>query len=74
MRGEYRDAIRYYERLRHLGSPTPALLNALGEAYYKSGQREKAIEVLSESLKIEPNQPEVKSFLEKLEQGKIKPF
>ena len=74
IREEYRDAIRYYERLRHLGSPTPALLNALGEAYYKSGQREKAIEVLSESLKIEPNQPEVKSFLEKLKEGKIKPF
>lgn len=74
MREEYKDAIRYYERLRRLGSPTPALLNALGEAYYKSGQREKAMEVLSESLEIEPNQPQVKSFLEKLKEGKIKPL
>ena len=56
------------------GYHTPALLNALGEAYYKSGQREKTMEVLSESLKIEPNQPQVKSFLEKLKEGKIKPF
>ena len=56
------------------GSPTPALLNALGEAYYKTGQREKTIEVHSESLKIELNQPELKSFLEKLKAGKIKPF
>ena len=74
MREEYKDAIRYYERLRRLGSPTAALLNALGEAYYKSGQREKAIEVLSESLKVDPNQPQVKSFLEKLKEEKIKPL
>ena len=73
MREKYRYAIRYYERLCQLGSPTPALFNALGEAYFKSGQLEKAIEVLLEFLKIEPNQSQVKSFLEKSKEGKIKP-
>ena len=62
----YRDAIRYYERARRLKPPTVELLNALGAAYYDSGNLEKAKEVLTESLKINPDQPYVKQLLETL--------
>ncbi|TKJ29233.1 hypothetical protein CEE39_09335 [bacterium (candidate division B38) B3_B38] len=62
----YRDAIRYYERARRLKPPTIELLNSLGAAYYDSGNREKAKEVFSESIKLKPDQPYIKQLLEKL--------
>jgi len=39
--------------------------NLLGKAYLQSGDKDKAIKVLSDSLEIEPNQPEIASLISK---------
>jgi tetratricopeptide (TPR) repeat protein len=39
------------------------LLNALGFCYYKTGQKEKALEVLKASLLLNTEQPEVKKLI-----------
>jgi GWxTD domain-containing protein len=62
----YYDAIRFYERARLVEQPTAELLNALGEAYLKSENKEKAKEVFSQSLKINPDQPKLKELLKEL--------
>ena len=62
----YYDAIRFYERARMTKEPSAELLNALGEVYLKSGNKEKAKEVFSQSIKLNPDQPKLKELLEEL--------
>jgi Tfp pilus assembly protein PilF len=40
-----------------------SLLNALGFCYYKTGQKDKALEVLRASLKLNTEQPEVRKLI-----------
>ena len=40
-----------------------SLLNALGFCYYKTGQKDKALEVLNASLKLNTEQPEVRKLI-----------
>jgi GWxTD domain-containing protein len=42
------------------------LLNALGECYQKLGRKEDAIAVLESSLKLKPEQPEIRKLLESI--------
>ncbi len=39
------------------------VLNALGTCYWRTGQKQKALDVLNASLKLDPNQPEVKKLI-----------
>jgi tetratricopeptide (TPR) repeat protein len=48
----YRKALRYSEEAYHLEPENGDLLNTLGVAYYRAGNYEKALDVLSRSEKI----------------------
>jgi len=43
-----------------------ALLNALGECYQKLGRKDDAVTVLESSLKLKPDQPDVRKLLESI--------
>ncbi len=43
------------------------LLNSLGYAYYKTAQKEKALEVLNASLRLNPEQEEVKKLIREIQ-------
>lgn len=62
----YYDAVRFYERARQVQEPTAELLNALAEAYLNSGNKEKAREIFSQSLEINPDQPQLRELLKQL--------
>lgn len=46
------------------------LLNALGECFYRTGEKAKAIEALQASLRLNPNQEAVKKLLQEIEKNK----
>jgi len=43
------------------------LLNALGECFWRTGDRTRALEALSASLRLNPNQPQVKKLLQEIQ-------
>jgi GWxTD domain-containing protein len=43
------------------------LLNPLGYCLYKTGEKQEALEILRASLRLSPDQPEVKSLVQKIE-------
>ena len=65
-KNDYQEARRYYERLRIERPKFPPVLNYLAHIYYNLNQREKAIQLLEESLRLDPNQEEIKERLEKI--------
>jgi GWxTD domain-containing protein len=66
LRGRYAEAAAAYEKAIVGARPGPPLLNALGEAYARSGKASDAKRTLLQSLEIEPDQPAVKKLLESL--------
>jgi len=46
------------------------LLNSLGFCYYKTGEKERALEILKASLNLNPNQENVKTLIEEIERSK----
>jgi tetratricopeptide (TPR) repeat protein len=42
------------------------LLNALGECFFRTGDKTRALEVLNASLRLNPNQPAVKNLIEEI--------
>lgn len=65
--GEHYDAIRYYERARIvLGQDSPEILNPLAAEYHAEGRVEKAREILSLSLEIDADQPEIRRMLDRI--------
>ena len=66
--GEHYDGIRYFERARIAGAPdSPDLLNALAAEYLADGQADKARELISRSLELDPTQPRMRALLESME-------
>ena len=62
-KGQYADALGSFVEANKMYNSDLQVLNALGTCYWKTGQKQKAIEVLNASLKLEPNQPEVQKLL-----------
>ncbi len=50
--GNYKNAIRYLEKAIKSGKGGSKIYNVLGEAYYKIGDFEKALEILRKSNKL----------------------
>ena len=46
------------------------LLNSLGFCYYKTGEKERALEILRTSLNLNPNQENAKTLIEEIERSK----
>ncbi len=67
---EHYDAIRFYERARISGAEeTPELLNALASEYYADGRVDRTRELLTRSLEIDPDQPQMQRLLEVVTSG-----
>ncbi len=67
---EHYDAIRFYERARISGAEeTPELLNALASEYYADGRVDRTRELLTRSLEIDPDQPQIQRLLEVVTSG-----
>ncbi len=65
--GNHWDSIRYYERVRIVEEEESTdILNPLASAYYADGRIDKAREILQLSLKVNPEQPQIKQLLEEL--------
>ncbi len=65
--GKYMQAIEDLEEGNRIYNSDIRLLNSLGFCYYKTAQKEKAIEVLNASLRLNPDQGEVKKLLGEIE-------
>jgi len=63
IQGNNAEAVATLEAGEKLGAPSPALYNALAMAYYQARQKEKAIGILKQSLKLDPVQPSARAML-----------
>ncbi|MBM3312356.1 MAG: tetratricopeptide repeat protein, partial [Candidatus Aminicenantes bacterium] len=59
----YEEAVAELQEGNRVYNSDPALLNSLGFAYWKTGRAEEARNALAASLKLNPDQPEVKALL-----------
>ena len=60
---KYGEAIENLLAGNEIYNSDTSLLNALGFCYYKTGQKDKALEVLKASLKLNTEQPEVRKLI-----------
>ncbi len=65
--GRHQEAIAQFEEARKRGFRSPTLFNGLAVAYHETGQIQKCIESLKESLALDPAQPEVRALLADVE-------
>jgi GWxTD domain-containing protein len=63
---KYEDALDDLVQANRIYNSETAVLNGLGKCYEKLGRRAEALEAFRASLKLNPNQPEVKKFVEDL--------
>lgn len=68
-RGKYSQAIDSFQKGNEIYNSHLKLLNSLGYCYYKTGQKEQALEVLKASLNLNKEQKEIKKLVEKLKKG-----
>lgn len=67
---KYGEAINSLVQGNRIYNSDTGLLNSLGRAYYKTGQNENAINALNASLKLNPDQPDVKKLVLEIERKK----
>ncbi len=67
IQGKTGEAIRTLEEGRALGLASPSLYNALAMAYYQNRDRQQAVEILKESLRIDPGQTSARATLDEWE-------
>jgi len=65
--GRYAEAIDNFLEGNKIYNSDLSLLNSLGFCYYKTDQKEKALETLEASLRLDPNQEEVKELIKEIE-------
>jgi tetratricopeptide (TPR) repeat protein len=68
--GRWADAVKAFERAIGQSSPTPDLLNGLGNAQLRAGQTADGIKTLERSLALKPDQPQIRALLEAARQGR----
>jgi len=66
--GLYMQAIESLEEGNRIYNSDTRLLNTLGFCYYKTAQKSKALEVLGASLRINPEQEDVKKLIAEIDQ------
>ncbi|MCL2924678.1 MAG: tetratricopeptide repeat-containing serine protease family protein [Trichodesmium sp. MAG_R04] len=71
---EYKEAIAAYNKAIQLKSDFADAWIGIGEAFYRLGNYEKAREAAQEAVKLKPNDLEVLSFLNALEEHSLPPF
>jgi len=66
-KGKYGKAIANLLEGNKIYNSDTRLLNSLGFCYFKSGQKSKALDVLKASLRLNPEQTEIKDIIKKIE-------
>ncbi|MDH7513395.1 MAG: GWxTD domain-containing protein [Clostridiales bacterium] len=66
-KGEYRAAIERLLEGNKIYNSDTCLLNSLGFCYYKTGQKKAALDVLNASLRLNPEQSEIRELLARIE-------
>ena len=69
--GRYAEAIDNFLEGNKIYNSDLSLLNSLGFCYYRTDQKEKALETLEASLRLDPNQEEVKKLIKEIEKESI---
>jgi tetratricopeptide (TPR) repeat protein len=62
-KGDYPQAIRYFRAAIQAKTDFWQAYQYLGEAYYQTSNRTEAVVAIQESLRLHPNNPELKKFL-----------
>ncbi len=70
----YEEAIQSLSAGNRIYNSDTTLLNALGACYWKTGRAESALTALNASLKLNPDQPEVKNLIREIEAKKRPDF
>jgi len=65
--GNYGEAISSFLEGNKIYNSDVRLLNSLGLCYFRTGDKKKAVETLSASLRLNPDQDEIKALLKKLQ-------
>ncbi|MCK4496543.1 MAG: tetratricopeptide repeat protein, partial [Candidatus Aminicenantes bacterium] len=68
--GHYTEAIDNFFEGNKIYNSDISLLNSLGFCYYKTGQKEKALNVLKASLRLNPGQEGIKRLIDEIEKGR----
>jgi len=68
-KGQYSYAIDNLLEGNKIYNSDTGLLNSLGFCYYKSRQKEKALDVLKASLRLNPEQNDIKKLIEEIEKS-----
>ncbi len=63
-KGDYRLAVNELSQANSIYNSNIAVLNALGLAHYKLGEKDQALAALSASLKLNPDQPSIKELVD----------
>ena len=69
--GRYAEAIDNFLEGNKIYNSDLSLLNSLGFCYYRTDQKEKALETLEASLRLDPNQEQVKKLIKEIEKESI---
>jgi tetratricopeptide (TPR) repeat protein len=67
--GKYAEAINNLVEGNKIYNSDTGLLNSLGFCYYKTQQKEKALNVLNVSLSLNPAQTQIKKLIEEIEKS-----
>ena len=68
--GELKEAISFYQKALSQKGDIVAILNSLGDCYFKLGNKEQALRAWKKSLEINPNQEKIKKIIERLKEKK----
>lgn len=66
-RGDYARAIDSFLEANKIYNSDVRLLNSLGLCYYKTGEKKRALETLAASLRLNPDQEEIKKLVQEIE-------
>lgn len=64
----YESAINYFKKTLIIGGEIVEILNFLGYSYFKTNDSKEALKYLERSLKLKPNQPNIKKIIEKIKE------
>jgi len=67
--GQYSEAINNLLEGNKIYNSDTRLLNSLGWCYYKTGQKNNALEALKASFRLDPGQKKIKKLIEEIEKG-----
>ncbi len=66
--GEFEEAIGFYQKGLSQKGDVVAVLNSIGDCYFKLGNKEQALRAWEKSLEISPNQEQIKKIIDQIKE------